>query len=63
MTVVFRFRYLDRTTNELVLAEDWATAAAIAHMGGVIEPGSGMEVDCSEVSTTAGLLMRKRGAA
>ena len=60
---VFRFRYIDRVTGTMTLADDWATAEAIAHMGGTIEPGTAMEVDASEVSATAGLVIRKRGAA
>ena len=61
-TTVFRFRYLDRNTGETKLADDWATAKAIADMGGIIEPGSEMQVDSAEVSATAGLLIvRKSG--
>jgi hypothetical protein len=62
-TTVFRFRYLDRASGAERLSDDWATAEAIAHMGGVIEPDTALEVDVSEVSATAGLLLVKRGVA
>ena len=60
---VYRFRYRDRLTGSMVLAEDFATAEAIAHTGGAVEPDTGIEVDVSEISATAGLLMVKRGVA
>lgn len=60
---VFRFRYFDRPTGSMRLAEDWATAEAIAHMGAEIEPGSAMQVEGADVSVTSGLLIVKRGAA
>ena len=55
---VYRFRYLDRKSGEMVLADDWATAQAIRHVGGVIEPGTEREVETAEVSATAGLVLR-----
>ena len=56
-TTVFRFRYFDRSTGRMELADDWATPEAIADIGGIIEPGSAIEVDISQVSTTSGLLI------
>jgi hypothetical protein len=61
--MVFRFRYVDRATGTLTLAEDWATPQAIAQLGGIIEADTGMEVEASQVSAVAGLMMRKPGAA
>jgi len=62
-TTVFRFRYLDRATGSMRVADDWATAQAIAHIGGEIVPGSALEVDGAEVSVTSGLLITKRRGA
>ena len=58
VTRVYRFRYLDRQSGRMILADDWATTQAIAHIGGVIEPGSEKEVEDAEISTTAGLVIR-----
>lgn len=55
---VYRFRYLDHKSGQMLLADDWATEQAIRHIGGVIEPGSEREVQSAEVSTTSGLLTR-----
>lgn len=57
---VYRFRYFDRKSGEMVLADDWATAQAIRHIGGVIEPDTEREVESAEVSVTAGLLVQQR---
>jgi len=60
--VVYRFRYPNRA-GELLLSMDYATPRAIAELGGVIEEGSAREVDTSEVSSTSGLVIVKKGAA
>ncbi len=59
---VYRFRYFDRKSGEMLLADDWATEQAIRHIGGVIEPGTEKEVDIAEVSATAGIVVAKKPA-
>ncbi len=59
---VYRFRYFDRKSGEMLLADDWATVQAIAHIGGAIEPGTEREVESAEVSATSGLVTLRRPA-
>jgi len=59
---VYRFRYPNRA-GELLLSLDYATPQSIAELGGVIEEGSELEVDASDVSVTSGLMIVKKGVA
>jgi hypothetical protein len=44
----------------LVLSEDYATAKAIAQIGGSIEPGT---IEAADVSVTSGLVTKKKDSA
>jgi hypothetical protein len=59
---VFLFRYR-ASDGKIVLSEDYATAKAIAEIGGSIEPGTMMLVEAAEVSVTSGLVTKKKDSA
>ena len=56
---VFLFRYR-ASDGKIVLSEDYATAKAIAEIGGSIEPGT---IEAADVSVTSGLVTKKKDSA
>ena len=55
-TAVYRFLYVDRATQVLTMAPDFATRRAIASMGATVIEETGVMVD-SRIIGSAGLLL------